>query len=203
MSSLYVAFAVSIAVLISSPGPVISLVVSESRKERPVKTIVGALVSAQLLLILALLIINFAIDISPVLIDAGQIIGGLYLLWVGICSLLRQSDFNIISASIGENSFWRAFKIGVSNPKDILFLMAFLPAFISADDSMVRQSIFLLLIWLLIDCIVLLTYSHLSQKIFRYKIGNILLTYAPSITILILGVFSLSYGVSSIMGLNA
>ena len=80
MNATYLAFAAAVALLIASPGPVVALVVADARRSWPAWTILGGVLSAQMLLIAALMVIYLALDLKPVILEWGQVLGGLYLI---------------------------------------------------------------------------------------------------------------------------
>ncbi|MEI6896968.1 MAG: LysE family transporter [Psychromonas sp.] len=120
MISLYLTYALSITLLISSPGPVIALVISDSKHGWPTGTILGGAISAFLLLACSLMALYFALTINEVLLDWGRVVGGVYLGYLGVSILLNKQRQNI-SQSHHHDCFWRTMKVGLSNPKDILF----------------------------------------------------------------------------------
>ncbi|HCC63220.1 MAG TPA: lysine transporter LysE, partial [Pseudomonas sp.] len=131
MNATYLAFAAAVALLIASPGPVVALVVADARRSWPAWTILGGVISAQLLLIAALMLIYLALDLKPVILEWGQVLGGLYLIWLGADGLCGGGGEEAREVPRPQSHyFWRAMAVGLSNPKDILFFLAFLPGFI-------------------------------------------------------------------------
>jgi len=193
--SQYLGFAVTVFLLISSPGPIVALVVADGRQGVPWWTILGGLLSAQVLLVLALGLIHLAIGISPSLLLAGQILGGLYLLWLGVRLFQAAGE---APSSTRRGSFGRALLVGLSNPKDILFLVAFLPAFISLQVPLGQQALPLLAIWATIDLLVLLTYGHLAGRVHRLEGLGRLTQRLPSIALCLIGLASLSLGLRAL-----
>lgn len=47
--------------------------------------------------------------------------------------------------------FWRAFTLGISNPKDILFFVAFLPQFMDPQISLAPQLLVMTCSWCVLD----------------------------------------------------
>lgn len=79
-----------------------------------------------------------------------KIIGAIYLVWLGFNSLKAfwfNKKIKEVKASHVEFSFLRSIREGfmsnVLNPKTIVFYMAFLPQFISPEDSAFFQSMLL------------------------------------------------------------
>ena len=193
MLSIYFTFALSITLLISSPGPVISLVIADAKKGWPTGTLLGGSLSAILLLSLSLLLIHFALTIDETILDWGRIAGGSYLLYLGaaiLCSKVTTGE----TQTDHKDCFWRTMKVGLSNPKDILFFLAFLPSFIVADMAFGAQSIVLISIWAVIDMSIMLVYAFFAQKLFAYAKTHVLLHYLPGVFMSLVGGISLSLG---------
>ncbi|MCF7201031.1 LysE family translocator [Pseudomonas oligotrophica] len=199
MNATYLTFAAAVALLIASPGPVVALVVADARRVWPLWTILGGVLSAQLLIICALLLIYLALDISPLLIQWGQVIGGLYLIWLGSDGLCGGTAEGVTTRRSEAHYFWRALAVGLSNPKDILFFLAFLPGFIIPGEPFAPQAAVLVLIWAAIDVSILLTYGLLSHRISGNRRIEQLLDVLPNYFLLGLGLVSCSLGISRLL----
>ena len=70
MTATYLGFAAAVAVLIASPGPVVALVVADARHRWPLWTILGGVLSALILLVAALLLIQLALGLQPFILAA-------------------------------------------------------------------------------------------------------------------------------------
>lgn len=197
MLSLYLTYAISIALLISSPGPVIALVISDSKHGWPTGTIWGGAISALLLLSCSLLVIHFALVINDVLLDWGRVLGGLYLSYLGV-SILRSKQQYSIAKSHHSDCFWRTMKVGLSNPKDILFFLAFLPSFIVSEQPFIEQSMIFLGIWAVIDLFVMIAYASVAKKLLVYERCQTLLFYLPGVFMSVVGTISIYLGVSQL-----
>ena len=198
MLSLYFTFAISITLLISSPGPVISLVISDAKHGWPTGTIWGGAISAFLLLAISLLMIYFALEIDENILDWGRVLGGGYLAYLG--SAILRSKVEIKNAkSHHKDCFWRTMRVGLSNPKDILFFLAFLPSFILPEQSFLQQSFIFLGIWLMIDMTIMVAYAGLAKKLFSYQKSQMVLYYLPGVFMLLVGGISIYLGAESII----
>ena len=193
MLSLYITYTVSIALLISSPGPVIALVISDSKHGWPTGTIWGGAISAFLLLACSLLVIHFALVIDEALLDWGRVIGGLYLGYLGVSILLSKQQSTTVK-SHHNDCFWRTMKVGLSNPKDILFFLAFLPSFIVVQQSFLDQSMIFLGIWLVVDMLIMLAYAGIAKKLLVYSSCQKVLFYLPGVFMSLVGAISLYLG---------
>ncbi|CRM47432.1 LysE family translocator [Pseudomonas sp. 58 R 3] len=199
MSILHLTFAVAVFFLIASPGPVVALVISDARQAWPTATITGGVLSAQLLLLITLTLIYTAMDVSPLLLNWGQLVGGLYLAWLGVSSLRASADGIAPVQNSRRHFFWRALKVGLSNPKDILFFLAFLPGFIEHDGDFIKQGLLLALIWGVIDVSILLIYGAISRRLLSFAAAQKVMTKAPSVFLLGIGLLSGILGAQRLM----
>jgi threonine/homoserine/homoserine lactone efflux protein len=198
MLSLYLTYAISITLLISSPGPVISLVISDSKHSWPTGTIWGGALSAFLLLALSLLVIHFTLVIDETLLDWGRGVGGLYLAYLGL-SILCSKQKHSTEKSHHHDCFWRTMKVGLSNPKDILFFLAFLPSFIITEQPFVEQSMIFLAIWLVIDMLIMVAYAGVAKKLLKYEQCQKLLFYLPGLFMSMAGGISFYLGAVNLL----
>ena len=84
---------------------------------------------------LAIAGLSLVILTSPILFLLVKIIGGLYLIYLGISSLLSKYDNNGSLELEKENSakiYYQGIATNVLNPKVALFFIAFLPQFVGA-----------------------------------------------------------------------
>ncbi|MNJ54355.1 Homoserine/homoserine lactone efflux protein [compost metagenome] len=89
--------------------------------------------------------------------------------------------------------------VGLSNPKDILFFLAFLPGFIQHSAPFVPQAITLLLIWAAIDITILIAYSLIARRIASSMGLSRLLDLLPGFVLVGIGMFSLTMGMARLM----
>jgi threonine/homoserine/homoserine lactone efflux protein len=194
MSATYLSFALAVLLLIASPGPIVAMVIADARRSWPAWTIAGGVVSAQVLLVCALVAIYTTLHINAAVLNWGQILGGVYLAWLGGNALINSTGESVQTGGTGYG-FWKTMGVGLSNPKDILFFLAFLPGFISPNEPFTVQAAALILIWAAIDISILIAYSLLSRRLDRYRQVRRLLDCAPGIVLLALGLLSFSLGV--------
>ena len=64
--------------------------------------------------------------------------------------------------------FGRAFVLGASNPKDILFFAAFLPQFLNAGQPFLPQLMVMIATWTVLDLLCKLTYGLGAHGAARY-----------------------------------
>ncbi|HTO20023.1 MAG TPA: LysE family translocator [Pseudomonas sp.] len=195
MSATYLTFAGAVTLLIASPGPVVALVIADARRGGLWWTLLGGVLSAQVLMVGALVMIAMALQVHPGVLSWGQVLGGGYLLWLGLDALRAAPE------SPGEctdqpavRRFWKALAVGLSNPKDILFFLAFLPGFIRVGAPFMQQALILLLIWVAIDLAVLLSYGLLFQRLAGHPQVDRWLRQLPGYVLIGFGGLALSVG---------
>ncbi len=140
---LFIGFIAATAILVSIPGPVVTLVVATGARygKRAALEAVAGSTSA-----LAIHVTIVGLGMSSLLAFIGEWffwlkwIGALYLIWLGI-NAWRESrqPTNISEPSRLPRSFKRGFLVGVTNPKTLLFYAAFFPQFIDPALSTAVQ----------------------------------------------------------------
>ena len=142
--------------------------------------------------------IHFALVIDETLLDWGRVLGGLYLAYLGV-AILRSKQKLSSAKSHHHDCFWRTMKVGLSNPKDILFFLAFLPSFIVAGQSFVEQSMIFLTIWLVVDMLIMLAYAGMAKKLLEYAFWQKALFYLPGLFMALVGGISLYLGAQNLL----
>ncbi|TYQ21268.1 UNVERIFIED_ORG: threonine/homoserine/homoserine lactone efflux protein [Zoogloea ramigera] len=131
----------SAALLITiSPGPdnlmVLSVGVSRGRRQGMVFGI-GCALGCLSHTVLAALGVSALIAASPTAFGALKIIGGAYLVWLGIGALRSRGGARVAQAGLPDESLGRLFVKGLFanaiNPKVVLFFLSFLPQFVVAE----------------------------------------------------------------------
>lgn len=130
--NLFAAFLVITAVLIVTPGPIVTLVIATGASQgvrAALTTVAGTTVGN------ALLLAAIAFGLDWVLRNAAELfailrwVGAAYLLWLGIQAWRHAGRARPATISRGAN-FWRGVLVALSNPKTIAFFTAFLPQFV-------------------------------------------------------------------------
>ncbi|OBX84667.1 LysE family translocator [Faucicola atlantae] len=180
--TLLTTYILSIVLFLGTPGPVTVLVVSASIRDgflAGFKTVMGTNTASLILIFISFIIIQGVFSVSEIALNWLTLIGSLYLLYFSIGIVKAKVD---IQKTINENSnkitinhFKDGFLIGISNPKDILFFIAFFPMFLSVYPSNLNMSMFILvMIWIILDYSILSTYSFIFSKINNNKTVNII-----------------------------
>ena len=96
-------------------------------------------------------------------------LGGAYLVWLGI-QLIRSEPIDISrSKNVGSGRFRTLFRQGfisaVSNPKGILFFVAFLPQFVNPQESLFTQFLLMAITFMVIEFVYEFTVASLADRI--------------------------------------
>jgi threonine/homoserine/homoserine lactone efflux protein len=165
-------------VVILIPGPLSLLMIGNSLNYgllRSYPAFLGGVVASVCLLSASALGLGALLMASEQLFSALKIVGALYLFYLAWQSW-KQSRQPVSAADVAAavsqprfgSLFWRAFVLGGSNPKDILFFAAFLPQFLKADQPFLGQLITMIITWTVLDLACKLFYGLSAQGASRY-----------------------------------
>ena len=171
-------FASAAWVVILIPGPLSLLMVSNSLSyglRRSAPAFIGGVSASICLLSASALGLGALLLASQELFSALKIVGALYLFYLAWQSwqASRQAAKPMVADEPPANPsargmFWKAFGLGASNPKDILFFAAFLPQFISAAQPMLNQLLVMIATWAVLDLACKLFYGLSAQGAARH-----------------------------------
>jgi len=96
-------------------------------------------------------------------------LGGAYLVWLGI-QLIRSEPINISRSKNTDNGrfrtlFGQGLISAVSNPKGILFFVAFLPQFVNPRESLFTQFLLMAMTFIVIEFAYEFTEASLADRI--------------------------------------
>lgn len=144
-TDILVAYLAAVLVVVIAPGPDNILAMSRGLSQGPVAAALSSLGAGLGILfhtVAATLGLALVLQASPVAFLAVKIAGAAYLVWLGVRAILAR---NLIAFSpTARQPLARVFTVGllsnVLNPKPGLFVVAFLPQFVSeARGSVVAQ----------------------------------------------------------------
>lgn len=171
-------YASAALVVILIPGPLSLLMISNSLNygvRRSWPAFLGGVTASILLLSASALGLGAILMASERLFSALKLVGALYLFYLAWQSwrearrLPAPRDIETPAlAPRFSRLFGRAFILGGSNPKDILFFAAFLPQFLSADAPFVPQLLVMIATWAVLDLCCKLAYGLGAQGAARY-----------------------------------
>jgi threonine/homoserine/homoserine lactone efflux protein len=136
---LYLAYCLAVAILVLIPGPVVTLVVANSLRHGSrsgLATVAGASIGNAILLgATAIGLMAFFALLSEIF-EVVRWAGAVYLIWLGIKAWRAQGGEGLPTiADEKQHSravFVQGFLIAITNPKAIIFYIAFLPQFVDA-----------------------------------------------------------------------
>lgn len=168
-------FVAAIFVVIVIPGPLSLLMISNVINhglKRAWPGIAGGVTASLILLVASAVGLGALIVASPLAFNLAKYGGAAYLAYLGLKTVLipvKRSEGDGKTAEVQLQPkfgllFRRAFLLGISNPKDILFFIAFLPQFINPKNSIASQLLVMVLTWIAVDVACKLSYG-LSAKV--------------------------------------
>ncbi|PAU51703.1 lysine transporter LysE [Pseudomonas sp. PIC25] len=171
-------YASAALVVILIPGPLSLLMISNSLNyglRRSWPAFLGGVSASICLLSASALGLGALLLASEQVFSLLKILGAVYLFYLAWQSW-QESRRGARTASADEAPsnpafralFWRAFGLGASNPKDILFFAAFLPQFLSADRPFVPQLLTMIATWAVLDLACKLAYGLGAHGASRY-----------------------------------
>ncbi|KAE9658579.1 LysE family translocator [Pseudomonas sp. PB105] len=165
-------------VVILIPGPLSLLMISNSLNyglRRSYPAFLGGVIASICLLSASALGLGALLLASEQLFSALKIVGALYLFYLAWQSW-QQSRQPAQGATVPQAApvprfralFGRAFVLGASNPKDILFFAAFLPQFLSTEQAFLPQLLIMIATWAALDLLCKLAYGLGAHGAARY-----------------------------------
>jgi len=156
---LFSAFLLITLVLVVTPGPIVTLVISTGATRgvrAALTTVAGTTLGNCLLLLTIALGLSWVLANAIMLFEALRWLGAAYLIWLGIQSWRRAGGSGETLAPGRRVYFTRGFLVAISNPKTIVFFTAFLPQFIDphlpAGPQLAAMCIMSTLLAAITDC---------------------------------------------------
>ena len=171
-----VLYVITAFVVILIPGPLSLFMVANTVRYGILKSypaFLGGTVASSLYLIISASGVGVLIITSPRLFLTLKIFGAVYLVYLGIATIRAatkkpQADVGHVNMTVTPSFrglFKKAFLLGASNPKDIIFFIAFLPQFLSPDGNLIQQTFIIVAAWVVVDIICKLIYGLLAKSI--------------------------------------
>jgi threonine/homoserine/homoserine lactone efflux protein len=143
---LWLAFVAASAVLLIIPGPTILTVISYSvahGRKANVPLVAAVALGDSTALVLSLLGLGALLAVSAFWFTAVKLVGGLYLVWLGIKLFRAGIASTDAIAPAAAGSRWRLFAntylVTALNPKGMVFFVAFLPQFLNPAGDVRAQ----------------------------------------------------------------
>lgn len=193
--TLLAAYMLAVLLLLATPGPVVALVTGTAAREgsrRAFITVIGTNAASLVLIVLATLMLLGVVALSPVMLSLLGMAGSLYIGWSAISSLMHKAQE--VQMTPARGGLLKGFLIGISNPKDILFFVAFFPQFIAVTQDFTLSMLTLSLVWVLFDITVLSLYILTVQRLLSGKYA-LRLERLSALFLLAVALFGIVYNV--------
>ena len=131
--ALFSAFIAITIVLVLTPGPIVTLVISTGVTKgvrAALTTVAGTTLGNALLLTLIAIGLNWVVAHAGLVFEALRWTGAAYLIWLGVQAWRHAGDAGQVLVETGRARLARGVLVALSNPKTIVFFTAFLPQFI-------------------------------------------------------------------------
>lgn len=212
-TSILAAYVVSVMLLVATPGPVVALVINTSARQgakQAIFTALGTNWASLVLIAAAVLILSGAMSISQGLISLMSLLGCVFIAYIAIDSLISTALPSDAAREHGSglapnarktgstlNCLMKGFAVAISNPKDIIFFVAFFPQFISITNTFGESVTVLTVLWIIIDLAILTTYIFFMQHSIAKKYEKII-SVISSLALLVIAVLGFVYAFSQL-----
>ncbi|MDN7676169.1 LysE family translocator [Burkholderia oklahomensis] len=147
----WLAFSGASIVLLMIPGPTILLVIGDSlanRNRSSWSSVAGVAAGDTTAMTISLAGAGALLAMSAAAFTALKLVGGGYLIYLGIRSILHARRIGAMEVNVERRSakrrFLSAWAVTALNPKSIVFFVAFVPQFISPHETFAQQCAVLL-----------------------------------------------------------
>lgn len=165
--TLLIAFITTTVLFVAAPGPSVAFATAQGLKHGRrglFITVAGDGLGTIVHIAVAASSLATLLALSDVILPPLQIAGGVFIVWMGLQSFAAMRNGATFRATAANKvTFWAGFFACVSNPKAIVFFVALFPAFISADHSVLVQTLIYGAIFLVLDALSILGYALLTM----------------------------------------
>lgn len=169
----YLLFLLICIVATFSPGPAVLLAVKNSAVHGLRKAMwgIGGNVAAMITMAcLSAAGLGVVISASESLYHSVKILGGLYLIYIGIKTWRSSTQVacmqpNTLDGVSRYKLLGEAYIVGVTNPKAVIFYMALFPQFIAFEHSFAKQFVLLTLTFAFLSFVALSMYAIAANKL--------------------------------------
>ena len=186
-SLILLSYAISIAVLIATPGPITLLVMNSS--SHGLKTIIpiilGGVISSLILIFAAFICMSYIQNHDFLGFEIIKLCGGFYLVYLSY--ILNNNTFSLKLKNNKHFGFKVSLLTGLSNPEDIVFLLFFLPNFMVTYIKPSLQLLIISGIWIVIEVCIMLIYAEFSKRLINSKFMPKIMSILPAMVMFILG----------------
>jgi threonine/homoserine/homoserine lactone efflux protein len=136
---------------------------------RTVATVLGGAVGFLIVIAVSMFGIGALLVAVPDILTVLKWVGGAYLVFLGV-QVWRAPAITVAATGERPNASWwslwqQGFLAAVTNPKGILFFVAFLPQFIDPESDLVVQFVIMASTFIIIEIVFELVVAALSQSL--------------------------------------
>ena len=185
-------------ILAATPGPGVIASMARAVSEGFLSSLffIGGLVCGDIIfLLLALFGLSAIAKILGTLFIIIRIIGGLYLIYLGI-KMFKSSKFQVDTNNKIEfskrQSFTGGFLTTMGNPKPILFYASVLPTIINFNEVKIMDAVMMVILIAMVSFIVLGTYCYIASLSHKIKMSDTLqkrINQVAGIVMIIIGLY--------------
>jgi|SRR5690554_406310 len=188
---LYIA---TISLLIATPGPVVALVISDASRfgfRHAFRTVLGTNLASLLLIGSAALVITGLLSVNDLWLGWISLLGCVFIGWIALRALLGELRSSVEAAGeagpVARRQYpaLNGFMVGISNPKDIVFFIAFFPQFIGITQAPGVSLAVLTGVWVLFDLLILVAYITAMKSGFFQRRRRLISLLSASFLLLI------------------
>ncbi len=171
-------FFVGSLIVCSSPGPNMLLMLASGARygfRSTISTMAGCLLSLTIIIIASVTGVGALLAASPTSFDILKTLGAAYLIYIGIRSCISNATMVYPDSALADSSratktesFRKGFLVGISNPKAILFAIAFFPQFIDVSKPQAQQLAILFTTFVIIECSCYAAYALGGKSLARF-----------------------------------
>jgi threonine/homoserine/homoserine lactone efflux protein len=157
--STYLLYVAAVALLIVTPGPTMLMCMSNSINHGPrraMTSVAGSVTAVMGVMLLSAMGLGALLAASETAFTITKVIGAGYLIWLGIRTFRAGAPLVDAQALPVRRSFYlQGVMVGASNPKSVLFFVAFLPQFLEPAAPFAPQFAILALTFVMLEFAVL------------------------------------------------
>lgn len=143
--STYLLYTVAVMLLIVTPGPTMLMCMTNAINHGPrraMTSVAGSVTAVLGVMLLSAMGLGALLAASESAFMAAKLIGAAYLIWLGIrtfrSSTVLQASRDT-AATPRRSFYFQGLMVGASNPKSVLFFVAFFPQFLNPAASILPQ----------------------------------------------------------------
>lgn len=172
--SLWLVYLGVIALIITVPGPSAIICMTHGVQHggrRTVMTVLGGVCASFTLMTISAAGLGAIILASHTAFAVIKYAGAGYLIWLGISAWRDRGQMPTAVVQPGMDSmslgrlFRTGYKVGISNPKDLVFFGSLFPHFIDPSHGQLMQFALLALTWGVVDFSTMTTYAMLGHRV--------------------------------------